>query len=364
MLIRYGTNTNGKLVKKAVIYTKNEHHIKKSQVDEDALKIVSRLREASFSAYIVGGAVRDLLLGHTPKDFDIVTDATPSKIKKLFRSAHIIGKRFRLVHVIVGQKIFEVSTFRSTLSGSVGNNFGSMDEDVFRRDFTINALYYEPEKEHIIDYVGGVRDIRKNILRPIIPLDTIFLEDPVRMIRAVKYSALTGAHISFTLRHKIKSSASLLENVSASRLTEELLKIIHSGSSYKIVKEAIEMNLYAFLQVQACNLLYENKSFYNSYMESLKQLDSLTDKNARLGKKLTFLLGDFVNILTDWEKEKNAKTPALELYAATWKACRQFILPMNPKRTELEFAVKQLLLDKGIKFRPKKKRSHTAPSEE
>ena len=189
MLIRYGTDKNGDFIKKAVIYTQEEHLIPNNKIDPDALQIVNRLRDSGFTAYIVGGAVRDLIIGNTPKDFDIVTDATPSKIKKIFRNSRIIGRRFRLVHVVFGTKIFEVSTFRSICEGSVGNSFGTIDEDVQRRDFTINALYYDPIQKQVIDYVGGMRDIKKHILRPVIPLDHIFIEDPVRMLRAVKYSA-------------------------------------------------------------------------------------------------------------------------------------------------------------------------------
>mgnify|MGYP002511331556 CR=1 FL=1 len=227
MLIRYGKDKNVKTVKKAVIYTKSEHNIPKSRIDIDAIQIIDRLRSFDFVAYIVGGAIRDLIVGNTPKDFDIVTDATPSKIKKIFRNSRIIGRRFRLVHIFFGQKIFEVSTFRSLADGTVGNTFGTMDEDVQRRDFTINALYFDPLKEQIIDYVNGVKDIKKGIIRPVIPLKSIFVEDPVRMLRAIKYSATTGFKIPFKLHNKIRKSAHLLSPVSPSRLTEELLKIIN-----------------------------------------------------------------------------------------------------------------------------------------
>ncbi|MBR6340649.1 MAG: polynucleotide adenylyltransferase PcnB, partial [Treponema sp.] len=127
MLYRYGTDNNGKLIKKAVVYTKSEHFISNKKIDPDALQIINRLRDAGFTAYIVGGAVRDLIVGNLPKDFDIVTDATPSKIKRIFRNSRLIGRRFRLVHVVFGSKIFEVSTFRSNAEGSVGNGFGTIE---------------------------------------------------------------------------------------------------------------------------------------------------------------------------------------------------------------------------------------------
>ena len=214
VLYRYGTDGDGRLIKKAVVYTKAEHFITNKKIDPDALQIVNRLRDAGYTAYIVGGAVRDLIVGNVPKDFDIVTDATPSKIKRIFRNSRIIGRRFRLVHVVFGSKIFEVSTFRSNADGSIGNDFGTIEQDVMRRDFTMNALYYDPLQEQVIDYVGGVRDIKKHVLRPVIPLETIFVEDPVRMLRAVKYSATTDAKMTFNLRHKIKQSATLLNQVS------------------------------------------------------------------------------------------------------------------------------------------------------
>ena len=365
MLIRYGTDKNGRPVKKAVIYTKSEHGIPKEKIDIDALRIVERLRDAGFNSYVVGGAVRDLIVGNIPKDFDIVTDATPSRIKKIFRNSRIIGRRFRLVHVISGVKIFEVSTFRSIADGSVGNDFGSMDEDVRRRDFTLNALYYDPVKEQIIDYVGGVRDIRKHILRPVIPLDRIFVEDPVRMLRAVKYSATTCARMSFTLRRKIRRSANLLAEISPSRLTEELLKIINSGHAYDIVREALDTDLYMYLQPAASALMFDDKNFESSYMLNLKKLDKLSaaGEEVRLGRKLVFLITDFVNTLTDWKSEIAANTSPAELYMRTWNECRRFVLPMNPQRSELEFAVRAVLTSLGITVRVPKHRHQARPAE-
>ena len=366
MLIRYGTNKFGKPVKKAVIYTKEEHNIPREKIDHDAVFVINRLHDAGFSAFIVGGAVRDLIVGNVPKDFDIVTDATPSKIKRLFRNSRIIGRRFRLVHVVFGQKIFEVSTFRSNEEGSVGNEFGSMDEDVFRRDFSINALYYDPIQEQVIDYVNGVKDIKKHVLKPVIPLDRIFVEEPVRMIRAIKYSVTTEARMSHALKTKIRHSSNLLSTISPSRLTEELLKIINGGHSADIVREALNAEVFMYLQPAASHIIYSNKSFEEAYMKSLTQLDELVknDKDCRQGKKLYYLIYDFTKGLTDWEKEVHNKTSSSELYARTWRECRNFVLPMNPQRKELEYAVRQVLKSFGVNVSsPKKARKKAEEAE-
>jgi len=356
VLYRYGKDGKGNLVKKAVVYTQDEHCIPNEKIDPDAIQIINRLKDSGFTAYIVGGAVRDLIVGNTPKDFDIVTDATPSRIKKIFRNSRIIGRRFRLVHVIFGTKIFEVSTFRSISEGSVGNSFGTIEEDVQRRDFSLNALYYDPNLRQVIDYVGGYRDIKKHVLRPVISTDVIFVEDPVRMIRAIKYSASTHAKMSFTLRNKIKKSANLLSSVSPSRLTEELLKIINCGHAYEIIKEAIDTDLYMYLQPAAYSMIFENKDLEEKYLENIKKIDELTksEPDARLGKKLYYLIYDFASKLTDWEKETSQKYSPSELYAKTWAECRNFVLPMNPVRKELEYAVRAVLTSLGVKTQAKK----------
>jgi poly(A) polymerase len=367
VLIRYSADRNGNPVEKAKIYTKNEHKIPLEKIDPDAIRVISRLRESGFDAYLVGGAVRDLIVGKTPKDFDIVTDATPSRIKKIFRNSRIIGRRFRLVHVFFGPKIFEVSTFRSTIDGSVGNLFGTMDEDVMRRDFTLNALYYDPLKEQVIDYTGGVEDIKKGIVKPVIPLDKIFVEDPVRMLRAVKYGATTGCKLPHALTKKIRASASLLAPISPSRLTEELLKIINSGHAYDIISSALDTDLYPYLQPAATDMIYDDKKFGKKYLDSLKDLDEYTAEHpdSRLGEKLVFMIRDFVASLTDWKKELATNSAAGDLYTRTWTQCRNFVLPMNPQRTELEYAIRMVLKNLGVQIKiPRRPRTFFLPPEE
>ncbi len=349
-MFRYSSDSKGRPVKKAVIYTKDEHSIPLHKIDPDALFVVRQLHSHGYEAYIVGGAVRDLLMGKEPKDFDIVTDATPSRIKKVFRNSRIIGRRFRLVHVFFGPKIFEVSTFRSISDGSVGNEFGTMDEDALRRDFTLNALYYDPLKEQVIDYVGGLKDIQRRVIRPVIPLNRIFEEDPVRMLRAVKYAATTGCSLPRSLRRKICRSAHLLSPVSPSRLTEELVKIINSGHAYDIIRFAMEVDLFMHLQPSATAMMYADKDFKRNYFRHLQDLDALhgQDPAARLGQKLAFLIHDFTAGLTDWKAEVEEQSAAAELYSRTWTQCRNFVLPMNPQRTELEFAIRTVLLQLGV----------------
>jgi len=210
MRYRYSAAQDGKLVKKALIYTRDEHGIKFSDVDGEAVGIVRKLKSAGYDSYIVGGAVRDLILGKKPKDFDIVSAASPTRIKKIFRNSRIIGRRFRLVHVYFQDRIFEVATFRSLKDGHTSNTFGTIEDDVQRRDFTLNALFYDPEQQIVVDYIGGMEDIKKKLIKPIININDIFTDDPVRMIRAVKYAAMTDFTIPMNLKRKITSQCNLI----------------------------------------------------------------------------------------------------------------------------------------------------------
>ncbi|UTC67946.1 MULTISPECIES: polynucleotide adenylyltransferase PcnB [unclassified Treponema] len=345
MLVRYGQNAEGKQVRQALVYTKDEHHIAPEKIDIEAVKIIQRLNSQGFEAYIVGGAVRDLLIGHVPKDFDIATSAEPSKIRKMFRNSRVIGRRFRLVHIFFGEKIYEVSTFRSTEDGSIGNKFGTIDEDVHRRDFTLNALYYDPIHELVIDYVGGVKDIRAKKIKPIIPLQLIFSEDPVRMIRAIKYAAMTDSSIPFFVQLQIRKNAYLLEFVSPSRITEEINKIVFSGHSSDIIKKLLDFKLYVYLQPGACAFIDSSSKFKKMYLENLALLDKEANSKHQIkqGECLKSLLKDYIKLIADPEGLPQ------EVYTYVYKECRHFILPMNPQRRELEFAVKSTLNDLGIK---------------
>lgn len=247
MRVRYGTTPDGKVVKKAEIYTLEEHGIDPRRIDADARRIIERLRRAGFRAYIVGGAVRDLLTGIEPKDFDIATDATPRKLRRVFPSARLIGRRFKIVHITVERdgerKVFEVTTFRARETEGDNNVYGSLEEDVWRRDFTLNALYYCPVEAVIIDFLGGYRDIREGRLRTPVPTEASFLEDPVRMLRGVKYSVIAKMELPRPMAALIRKHRQAIAECSPARLTEEVYKILGSGSAEPILSSAFRLRL-------------------------------------------------------------------------------------------------------------------------
>lgn len=223
-------------------FAKRAHGIDKHHISPAALKTTDGLQKAGFEAFIVGGAVRDLILGKVPKDFDIATNATPEQVRNVFRRSRIIGRRFRIVHVMYGAEIIEVTTFRGhhqaegdnaqvADSGRIlrDNVFGSQEEDAMRRDFSINALYYDPKTEEVLDYHHGVEDIKKRVLRVIGDVETRYKEDPVRMLRAVRLSAKLGLKIESKAEALIPKMADLLQDVPPSRLFEEMLKLFMSG---------------------------------------------------------------------------------------------------------------------------------------
>ncbi|HEY9053527.1 MAG TPA: polynucleotide adenylyltransferase PcnB, partial [Rectinemataceae bacterium] len=267
---RYRRDENGRLRPRALVYTQAEHGILPESIDPEAYKIVKRLKDAGHQAYIVGGAVRDLLIGKEPKDFDLVTDAYPPKIKKLFRNSRIIGKRFRLVHITSAGTIYEVSTFRSTKNGSIGNEFGTIDEDARRRDFTFNALYYDPTDRSLLDFTGGFKDLRAKKLKPIIPLGTIFKEDPVRILRGLKYSVTGGFAIPVSLKLAMKRDAALLLDVSPSRLTEEFFKILGSGMAAPIFRALAEHRLLEFFMPSVWSLMRSDLEYSRLFLADLQ----------------------------------------------------------------------------------------------
>jgi poly(A) polymerase len=230
-----------------------KHGLGRDAISPSAAKVCSALREAGFSAYVVGGAVRDLLLGITPKDFDIATDARPEQIKPLFRRALIIGRRFRLVHVMLGPETVEVSTFRGADTETAekdehgrvlrDNVFGTQEEDARRRDFTVNALYFDPVSEEVVDFHGGLADLKKRTLRVIGDPLTRYREDPVRMLRAVRLAAKLGLTLDPATREPIRDLAPLMERVPPARLFDEMLKLLLSGHASACLRQLRDVGL-------------------------------------------------------------------------------------------------------------------------
>jgi len=232
---------------------REKHGLRRDSLTPAAAKVCAVLRDAGFQAYVVGGAVRDLLLGIEPKDFDIATDARPEQVKPLFRRAIIIGRRFRLVHVMMGADTVEVSTFRAAdpetaekdEHGRVlrDNVFGTQEEDARRRDFTVNALYYDPATEEVVDFHGGLVDLKKRVMRVIGDPETRYREDPVRMLRAVRLGAKLGLRLDAATREPIREMAELMERVPPARLFDEMLKLLLSGHASACLRQLREVGL-------------------------------------------------------------------------------------------------------------------------
>lgn len=355
MRIRYGTTADGKLVKKAEIYTPPEHGIDPARVDPDARRIIGNLRRAGHKAYIVGGAVRDLLNGVDPKDFDIATDATPRKLRRIFPHSRQIGRRFRIVHVYVqrdGQrKIFEVTTFRSRQNGEGGTAYGTMEEDVWRRDFTLNALYYCPFDGLVVDFVGGYRDIREGRLRTPVPTEASFLEDPVRMLRGVKYAVIASVELPRPMAALIRRHRHEISTCSPARLTEEIFKILASGSSAPIFASAYRLRLLeACLPALDSHLSELGRGGAEASLEaSLGELDRRvrSPEGGEVSRGL-MLAALFQDLAEGWKKNLPAEDPL----GALVDKLRQAALPLLPSRKELEQAARHYL-------RPARRRRRT-----
>src|SRR3569833_1315395 len=225
---------------RAQILPLSAHGIRRAQLDDCALKTCETLAQAGYKGYLVGGAVRDLLLNMTPKDFDVATDATPEEVRRLFRRSRIIGRRFQIVHVMCGRETNEVTTFRANGQKETeeddehvrllsDNVFGSMADDAARRDFTINALYYDPAREEVHDYFGGVADCKKRVLRMIGDPDTRYREDPVRMLRAARFAAKLDFLIDPNTHKPVAALAPLLANIPRARIFDEAHKQQHTN---------------------------------------------------------------------------------------------------------------------------------------
>ena len=267
-------------------------HFDKTLIDKDAKKVVKTLNKAGHEAYLVGGCIRDLLLGHKPKDFDIATCATPEQVHKTFKRSRLVGRRFRLVHIMFSsRKYIEVATFRSRKVKTASNGaivrdnlYGTLKEDAFRRDFSVNGLYYDIQKSQVIDYVDGLEALNSSEIRMIGKPAERFQEDPVRMIRAIRFKVKLGATIDPKISKSISKQAHLLANIPAARLYDECIKLFHNENAYEVFEQLLKFGLLNYLFPQTEETLFINKTLVN------------TSKRIKNGKSVTpaFLFAVFL----------------------------------------------------------------------
>jgi poly(A) polymerase len=372
------------------VVSRAEHTISRSQIDPDALKVLYRLHQNGYVAYLVGGSVRDLLLGRRPKDFDIGTSAHPYQVKRLFRNCWIIGRRFRLAHVRFGPKTIEVATFRRLVSAQElaatpevpetdptteqefdetrdrlvhrDNSFGTPEEDAFRRDFTINALFYDIGTFSLIDYTGGLQDLQHRLVRCIGDPPERFGEDPVRMLRAVAMAARLDFTIDAPIEHAIAAHRREIAKASPARLIEELYKLLRSGAAEKAFRMLAERRLLEpiapELQSRATAALWQSLAALDAYRARFEATpDTLT--NPILLGSLIVPLGHSVRSLTpappadgDVRKEPRIALGILPLARRDVERLRQLL------------GLQRRLLDTGLSPRARRALMHRGPFRE
>ncbi|MDR1647000.1 MAG: polynucleotide adenylyltransferase PcnB [Zoogloeaceae bacterium] len=320
--------TGAPAVRPAAAIPVGVHGIRREQVSDASRKVCETLQKQGFKAYVVGGAIRDLLVGVPPKDFDVATDAPPEDVRRAFRRARVIGRRFQIVHVYMGREIVEVTTFRADVKrqgeairadahGRLlrDNAFGSLAEDAARRDFTVNALYFDPASEQILDFHHGVADLKQKTLRMIGDPPTRYREDPVRMLRAVRLAARLGLVIDPAARRPIREMASLLENVPTARLFDEMLKLFASGYAVRCLRELRAEGLHRGI-LPVLDDIFAEAEGERFVMEALANTDARIRQGKTSSPSFLFaaLLWPLVRVA--WERGKaagEASIPALYL---------------------------------------------------
>ncbi|MGR8919423.1 MAG: polynucleotide adenylyltransferase PcnB [Gammaproteobacteria bacterium] len=299
------------------IYTRDEHNISRRHISQAALKVLYRLNGAGYRACLVGGGVRDLLLGREPKDFDIATDAQPEQVRELFRNSRLIGRRFRLAHVRFGREIIEVATFRApheadddasevSDAGRIlrDNVYGSIDDDVWRRDFTVNALYYDIADFSVIDYVGGVEDLKQGVMRLIGDPTLRYREDPVRMLRAVRFATKLGFRIEDGAAAPLESLGYLLESIAPARLFDEVLKLFQGGVALQTFEALRHHGLFGRLFPLTEEALSHEVGGFPAML--IRRALENTDTRVRDGKSVTpaFLFAALLWDATEAERQR------------------------------------------------------------
>jgi len=303
------------------------HGVAREQISYGAQKVTDGLQAAGHQAFVVGGAVRDLLLKRTPKDFDVATGATPEEVRRVFRRSRIIGRRFRLVHVMFGEEVVEVSTFRSLIEAEDAqtdahgrllrdNQFGDQEQDAARRDFTANALFYDPATQEIHDYHNGYADTRKHLLRMIGDPATRYREDPVRMLRAVRLSAKLGMQIEAATAAPIAQMKDLLDNVPQARLLDEVLKMLLSGHSVECIQKLRKMNLHHGL-LPLLDVILEQPLGEKFVMLALRNTDERINQDKTVSPAFLFAALLWHEVLATWNiRVQQGERPVGAMHAA------------------------------------------------
>ena len=303
--------------------------IDSSLISISALNTLKILKKNNFEAFIVGGAIRDILMGVSPKDFDIATNATPEEVRSIFKQSRIIGRRFKLVHVVYGREIIEVSTFRAKPSRKIlmsngvlkDNEYGTIEEDAERRDFTVNALYYDIEENNLIDFYNGLEDIKNNELKLIGKPKERFNEDPIRLLRAVRFSAKLKMNIHKETLDEIKSSLNLLKSVPYSRLFDEVMKLFITGHAQESMVLFKKFNL---SKIYFPTLDNNNKLSNDFLLQALKNTDLRIKNNQSINPG--FLLAVFLwnDVLELWKKnDKDFPHTSLALNKAIYDSFKK-----------------------------------------
>ncbi len=329
-----------------LVVPRPEHTISRKQISSAALKVLYGLKDAGYGAYLVGGCVRDLLLGHEPKDFDVATDASPEQVNKLFRRSRLIGRRFKLVHVRYGREIIEVATFRAPPEidqhideqGRIvqDNVFGTLEQDAWRRDFTINALYYNIRDFSIVDYTGGIADLNAGKIRLIGDVETRYREDPVRMLRAIRFVGKLGLQLEKKTEQAIPKLTHLLADIPAARLFDESLKLYLSGNAAVTHELLSHYCLFDHLFPQTAEVLHTEQEGYprTLLMKALENTDQRIDDGKPVTPAFLFAALLWEPVRQRWQQHQANKIPMIPALqrAATEVISEQVQRVAIPKR--------------------------------
>jgi len=323
----FGKSVHTRIEGRCHIIPQDVHGVRRDKISPAARKVTDGLQAAGYAAFVVGGAVRDLLLDRHPKDFDIATDATPEEVRRVFRRSRIIGRRFRLVHVLFGEETVETSTFRRMIESEEAetdehgrllrdNQFGDQEQDAARRDFTANALFYDPSSQEIYDYHDGYADVCSNTLRMIGDPAVRYREDPVRMLRAVRLSAKLGMNLEPATAAPIAKMKDLLGNVPQARLLDEMLKLLLSGHALECVKKLRDMDLHHGL-LPMLDVILKQPMGERFVMLALQNTDLRIHEGKSVSPAFLFAALLWHDVLSAWKAHQDVgERPVAALHAA------------------------------------------------